>query len=97
MSWRAGTFRPHDRDEKDIPSHANPFELHRPSPTLQFDSHAPDLRQCIHKLWVNLAVGQERGCVRSTSRSRFGVRASHQYCCDWLSAQSRSTGNLWIH
>ncbi len=27
------------------------------------------VRQCIHKLSVNLAVGQERGCVHSTSRS----------------------------
>ncbi len=54
------------------------------------------LTQCIHKLSVNLAVGQERGFVRSTSRSRFGVRASHRYCCDWLSAQSRST-DLRMH
>ena len=53
--------------------------------------------QCIHKLSVNLAVGQERGCVRSTSRSRFGVRASQRYCCDWLSAQSHSTDNLGMH
>ncbi len=46
---------------------------------------------------MNLAVRQERGWVRSTSRSRFGVRASQRYCCDWLSAQSRSTDNLWMH
>ncbi len=52
---------------------------------------------CIRKPLVNLAGSQERGCVRSTSRSRFGVRASHRYCCDWLSAQSRSTDSLWMH
>ncbi len=39
---------------------------------------------------MNLAGSPERGCVRSTSRSRFGVAASLRYCCDWLSAQSRA-------
>ncbi len=56
-----------------------------------------ELKQCIHRLTVNLAVGQERGCVSSTSRSRFGVRASHRYYSDWLSAESRSTDNLWMN
>ncbi len=32
--------------------------------------------QRIHKLSVNLAGSPERGCVRSTNRSRFGVAAS---------------------
>ncbi len=53
--------------------------------------------QRIHKLSVNLAGSLERGCVRSTNRSRFGVAASLRCCCDWLSAQSRSTDNAWIH
>ena len=34
--------------------------------------------RCIRKSSVNLAVGQERGCVRSTSRSRFGMWVSHR-------------------
>ena len=39
-------------------------------------------RQCIRELSVNLAGSPERGCVRSTSRSRFGVVASLRCCCD---------------
>ncbi len=60
-------------------------------------SQLPMKFQCIRRLTVNVAGSPERGCVRSTSRSRFGVIASLRCCCDWLSAQSRSTDNSRMH
>ncbi len=85
----ANVFRPRDSNRGPTPKTAWVLN-HKPT-------YSTMPNQCIHKLSVNLAGSPERGCVRSSSRSRFGVTASLRCCCDWLSAQPRSTDNAWMH
>ncbi len=88
----------HAWDEARQPEMGHRPRQHHPQRTGAFLPGAfAEAPQRIHKLSVNLDGSPERGCVRSTSRSRCGVAASLRCCCDWLSAQSRSTDNAWMH